>query len=75
MEIDWLETKRKFDEKYSQSKIARGMGVSKSIFSQILLGTYGFMRSARAKAVVAKLEELGVLVIVGSDEGEHRAAA
>lgn len=61
MPIDWLETKKRFDEKFSQAKIARGMGVSKQIFSWILAGTYPFMDSPRAKAVVTKLQELGVL--------------
>ena len=62
LRINWSETKKLFDDKYSQARIARGMGINKVTFCQILNGNYPHMGSARAKAVVAKLAELGVLV-------------
>ena len=62
MAINWPATKSKFDEKYNQKGIARGMGIKPVLFCLILNGKYHFMESARAKAVVAKLDELGVLV-------------
>ena len=60
--IDWSATKKLFDEKYSQARIARGMGVNTVTFCQILNGNYPHMGSARAQAVVSKMAELGVLV-------------
>lgn len=62
MAINWQETKKKFEKTYNQKGIACGIGVNPVIFCQVLNGKYLFMESARAKAVVAKLIDLDVLV-------------
>lgn len=72
MAIDWAATKRKFDESpYMQKKVARSIGVSGTLLNQMLHSVYPHMDSPRAKSVVAKLEELGVLV---RDEDSKQAA-
>jgi hypothetical protein len=76
MHVDWPATKEKFNQMGCQAKIARGLGVSPTIVCQILAGTYRFMDSPRAKSVITKLDELGVLVLI-EEKGKigHRAAA
>ena len=68
MEINWEATRANFDSKgFCQAKIARatlvdGEEVHKVTFSKILNGKYKYMQSPVARAVVAKLKELKVLV-------------
>lgn len=75
MLINWSATKGKFEEKFNQSAIARGMGLPRSTFCRILTGTYPYMDSVRGKAVIAKLQELDVLVVAsGETQADRRAA-
>ncbi|HBG07707.1 MAG: hypothetical protein A2075_09290 [Geobacteraceae bacterium GWC2_58_44] len=75
MLINWAATKAKFDQKFNQSAIARGMGLPRSTFCRIITGEYPYMDSARGKAVIAKLEELEVLVRITPVEETESAAA
>lgn len=63
MNINHVETKKRFDEAFSQAKIVRTMGgISGPLFSLVLSGKYEHMNGPRALKVVAKLRDLGVLV-------------
>jgi len=69
MLINWTATKARFDEKFSQAKVARGITVAgepvnKVTFCRILNGKYPHMDSPIAQAVVAKLKDLDVLVLM-----------
>jgi hypothetical protein len=73
MIIDWPATKTRFEEQHKQKGIARSIGVDKVIFCRILSGTYPHMTSERAKAVVAKLVDMGV-VVYKQPQPEEQAA-
>lgn len=59
--IDWVETKKKL-ALFRQAAIARELKVSTALFCQVVNDEYEHMESEGARRIIARLEELHILV-------------